>query len=412
MAISSQNGAAVPEERVEIPSCQSCGGRSRSFFDVADVPVNSCVLFSSESDARSYPTGEVRLTLCEECGFIGNAAFDLGRVNYNESYEDQQSFSPTFAKFAESLTHRLVETYDLHRRDIVEIGCGKGDFLTMLCQLGDSRGVGIDPSWVEGRLDEEAGDVRFIRDFYSSRYAHLKSDFVCCRHTLEHVPDVGPFIRSVVEGVARRPGTLVFFEVPDVVRVLEDVAFWDIYYEHCSYFSPGSLARLFRTAGFQLLSLRRDFGDQYLLLEARTAQGATNNVKKLEEPVEEMHQLADSFSRRSDEVMSGWRTFVQDRRKEGGKVAVWGSGSKCVAFLTSLGLRDEVGWVVDINPHRHGLHIPGTGHRIHPPGELASAKPDVVIVMNEVYLEEIRRSLEEMGLSPQLVALGARVPTA
>jgi hypothetical protein len=33
---------------------------------------------------------------------------------------------------------------------------------------------------------------------------------------------------------------------------LKEVAFWDIYYEHCSYFSPGSLAATFRRAYVRL----------------------------------------------------------------------------------------------------------------------------------------------------------------
>ena len=39
-------------------------------------------------------------------------------------------------------------------------------------------------------------------------------------------------------------------------RVLEEGAFWDIYYEHCSYFTLGSHARLFRRAGLDVTDLR------------------------------------------------------------------------------------------------------------------------------------------------------------
>jgi hypothetical protein len=37
---------------------------------------------------------------------------------------------------------------------------------------------------------------------------------------------------------ATAPTSPVLFELPDVLRVLEEVAFWDVYYEHCSYFTP------------------------------------------------------------------------------------------------------------------------------------------------------------------------------
>jgi len=64
--------------------------------------------------------------------------------------------------------------------------------------------------------------------------------------TLEHIADTADFIKMVRGSLQDSPSTDVFFQVPDVLRVLEEEAFWDIYYEHCSYFSIGSLARLFR----------------------------------------------------------------------------------------------------------------------------------------------------------------------
>ena len=69
---------------------------------------------------------------------------------------------------------------------------------------------------------------------------------------------------------AKANTALEAFFVPRI-KGLREAAFWDVYYEHCSYFSTGSLARLFRAAKFDLLELGRDYGDQYLLLAARPA---------------------------------------------------------------------------------------------------------------------------------------------
>ena len=46
----------------------------------------------------------------------------------------------------------------------------------------------------------------------------------------------------------------MFFQVPDMSRVLRDLAFWDIYYEHCSYFTVITQAVL---SGVVLKSSRR-----------------------------------------------------------------------------------------------------------------------------------------------------------
>ena len=43
----------------------------------------------------------------------------------------------------------------------------------------------------------------------------------------------------VRRAIGDRLDTVVLFELPDVERVLREVAFWDVYYEHCSYFTLG-----------------------------------------------------------------------------------------------------------------------------------------------------------------------------
>jgi hypothetical protein len=64
-----------------------------------------------------------------------------------------------------------------------------------------------------------------------------------------------------------------------------------------------------------------------------------------------------------------------------------------------------VAQVIDINPHKQGKYLPGTGHRVSAPQGLIAAPPDTVIVMNPVYLPEIGAQLRAMGLDPELVAL-------
>ncbi len=85
---------------------------------------------------------------------------------------------------------------------------------------------------------------------------------------------------------------------------------------------------------------------------------------------------------------------------------LWGSGSKAVAYLTGLAVGTEVEAVIDINPHKAGKYLAGTGHRIEAPEALVDIRPDVVLVMNPVYRDEIARSLAAMGLTPSLHVLG------
>jgi len=387
--------------------CPSCGSIEVSaFYEVQNIPVNSCTLLSTEQEALDFPRGDVVLGFCKSCGFISNVAFDPLKVIYSPKYEDQQSFSSTFNSFAQGLAERLVNKYQLHDKKILDIGCGKGDFLSLLCELGPNSGVGIDPAHIKGRVLSKASDrLEFIADYYSQRYANYKGDFVCCRHTLEHIPNVFEFVNQIRKSIGDRLDTVVFFEVPDVTRILIEQAFWDIYYEHCSYFSLGSLAKLFRRCNFKLTDLYRDFNDQYLIIEATPALQSSNKINMLEENVTKMASDVQYFFSHYNEKLSQWKDLIKRYNEAGKRIIVWGTGSKCVAFLTTLGIKDEVAYIVDINPFRHGKFIPGAGKKIMSPEFLKECKPDLTIVMNPVYCQEIKQTILGMNINTEVMTL-------
>jgi hypothetical protein len=298
--------------------------------------------------------------------------------------------------------------YDLRDKTVIEIGCDKGDFLTMLAEMGDNRGIGFDPAYVPGRHPSPAADrLTFVADFYGERYADTQGDLVVCKMTLEHIPDVGDFVGTVRRSVGEDPNTVVFFQIPNAHYVLGDVAFWDIYYEHCSYFTRGSLARLFRRNGFDILDLWTAYDDQYLMIEARPAAGEPDPTplpaeESPEETLAEVAYFVANYAAKRDE----WRAILDKMKAAGQKVVLWGGGSKGVAFLTTLGLTlDDIAYAVDINPIKTGTFMAGTGQEIVAPEFLRTYQPDAVIIMNPVYRDEISRDLSAMGLSPDIYTM-------
>ena len=87
---------------------------------------------------------------------------------------------------------------------------------------------------------------------------------------------------------------------------------------------------------------------------------------------------------------------MEQVHEAGGRTAIWGAGSKGVAFLTALG--DLVDVAVDINPHKRNMHMAGTGHRIVAPEDLPEQRPALIVAMNPVYLDEIHGDLTRLGL--------------
>jgi len=387
-------------------ACPACGaGGMRTIHAADSVPTNSCILLDTPEEARAWPRGAIDLRFCDACGFASNMAFDPGLTEYSDRYEETQGFSPTFSRFHRELARSVVERHDLQGKRVLEIGCGKGEFLMLLCEMGAASGVGFDPAYIPARNTSAAADsARFIRDFYSEKYREESADFYCCKMTLEHIHPVREFITTVRAAVGSDLDATIFFQVPDVTRILRACSFEDIYYEHCSYFAPGSMARLFRECGFRVDRVATEYDDQYLTLEATPVE-APAAPHPSEDGHADLVRLAADFTVRCRDHVRSWRDRLDDLQRRGAVTVIWGSGSKGVAFLTTLGVADEVAGAVDINPHRQGHYMPGTGHRILAPEELRELKPDAVVVMNSIYAPEIGAQLRELGLEPELLTL-------
>ena len=196
----------------------------------------------------------------------------------------------------------------------------------------------------------------------------------------------------------------MFFELPETLRVLRDLAFWDMYYEHCSYFTPGSLARLMRRHRFDPVDLRLEYDDQYVLVDARPGTG-DSPILPLEDDLEETLALVERFRTEVPRRIAELRDLVTSVRADGGRVAIWGAGSKGVSFLTTLGIADEVEFAVDVNPFKQGMFMAGTGQAIVGPDHLRDHEPDLVLVMNDIYEDEIRADLASMDLAPKVVSV-------
>ena len=388
--------------------CPNCGTQnSYTFYGVSGVPVNSCLLLSDRTSAQKMTLGDIDLAYCPRCSFIFNAAWQRDATTYTDLYEETQVFSPTYKTYQYQLATELIDRHGMIRKEIVEIGCGKGAFLSLMCELGDNSGVGYDPSFIPERSTAGTENVVFKREYFSETTDQRAPDFVCCRMTLEHISETRRFAGAVRRIASGERGTIVFFQVPDVRRILAEGAFWDVYYEHCSYFSPPSLRHLFRTSGFDVLRLRGGYDDQYLTIEARPAdsRGRIDDIE--DEAAEDLAASVAAYSQAAATCAAGWNLQINSAARTGAKIVLWGSGSKAVAFLSAVNAGREIEYLVDINPHRWGKFVPGSGKEIISPAQLSRYQPDLVIAMNPIYRHEIAGDLIRHGCPDALLcALG------
>jgi SAM-dependent methyltransferase len=372
-------------------------------YETRSIPVHSTLLLSTRDEAMTLSRGDLALGFCGACGFLFNRAYSDEHTEYSSRYEETQGFSRTFVEFHTDLANRLIQRFDLHGKRILEIGCGKGEFLNLLCGMGGNTGIGFDPVYVPERDTSGLGDrVTFVRELYSEEYAHEKADFVCCKMTLEHIAEPLQFVSMVRRALEGSPDTAVFFQVPDMLRILRERAFWDVYYEHCSYFTAGSLRALFLRAGFAVDDVWSEYGNQVLMIAARPASPVQAAAG---EDVASTLALTRTFAAEVDRTIGQWRSRLLACQTAGRSIVIWGAGSKGVAFLTKLGGEIDVRYAVDVNPYKHGTYLAGTGQEIVGPAFLAAYRPGLVVVMNPVYVNEISEELRRQGVDTEILAL-------
>lgn len=379
--------------------CPVCGASAAGvFWRMNDLPVRCNVLCDSREEALATPRGDIELAVCRRCAYIWNAAFEPGRMTYDQAYENSLHFSPRFQDYAEGLADRLIERHSLRNKDVIEIACGQGDFLRLICERGDNRGVGFDPSYVPDATTAEAAPaVAIIADYYDSRFSDRRADLICCRHALEHIPDPVGFLGTVRAAIGERD-TVAFFEVPNVEYTLRDLGIWDIIYEHCSYFCRPALVRCFAQAGFAVEAATKEYEGQFLTIEGRVKRGGDAGLGADAEELRDVLQSVDTFDERFGQKLATWKQQLEGGGGTSERVVVWGSGSKGVTFLNVMNGAAAIEFVVDINPRKEGRFVVGTGQRIVRPEFLREYRPDRVLVMNPIYELEIRGTLASMGL--------------
>ena len=360
------------------------------FYRLEKVPVHSVVLLRDREQALRYPTHRISLHLCEHCGFIFNDDFDEGLMSYGPDYDGSQSHSERFRQFHLELAELLIDRYGLKGEQIVEIGCGQGEFLHLLCRDNLNCGVGYDPAYL-GLSDSET--VRIHPRAFEGAASDLRdAGLVICKMTLEHLARPTRFVKNLAAGCA--PGTRCFFQVPSTERILAEGAFWDVYFEHCNYFRENCFRRLFEESGFRVHEVWKDYDDQYLMLDA----------------VREPSLLLTSST--ADKGLEGWTEQVDSRLRWLREVAAstegpfvfWGAGSKAVA-LTHHFHEGAVIAAVDVNPAKWNTFLPTSGLAVIPPSRLTEIQPETILVLNPVYMEEVRSILSGLPYSCRLEAL-------
>lgn len=369
--------------------CPNCKCTELTHLYNCIVPTLQNKVYDSQNKAFNCTQGTIDLALCPNCNLTFNSSFDEKKIIYDEDYDNAVP-SDIFSNYYATICKYLYQNYHLENGIVYDVGCGKGTFLKMLCEMYPNiEGVGIDPSY-EGNLNPMS-NLFFIRDFFKHEHVPKRPSLILSRHVFEHIEFSKDFLKIINEPIRTYDDVPVFIEVPDFQWIVENKTFWDLCYEHCNYFSERSLKEVFHNTWSKLTKISKAFNNQYLWVE-----GILNPEKKdisnyFPHKIEthDIQIFIDSI----DETKRGIRERIVYYKNDNFGIVVWGMATKGVIFTNIIDNENTlIEYCIDINEEKQDKYSPISGHLISNPKilETISYTKIVIIIMNSNYVDEIK----------------------
>lgn len=323
---------------------------------------------------------------CEACGFI--QLIERLDTTFYDEYVMTVSHAVTMHQFQAAQARTFVERFGLQGRNVIELGCGDGNYLDHL-SAAEAHVTGNEPSSPFRALATARGH-RVLPGYVSAATPPQGGpyDAFVTRQVLEHVPDPRDFLAGIIATLA--PGAVGLVEVPCVEQTLRHQRYFDFFPDHLNYFTKGVLSRLLEQLGFEVLSLDEGMNGEFTVACVRWNPGAG------------LADMQRSVDRTTRELIA----FAESERRSGRRVAAWGAGGKGIASLTAARLTN-LAYVIDSDAHKHGRRLPGVGLRVVPPSHLFSDPVSSIILTALAYRDEIIATLRgPLRFGGQILVLG------
>jgi len=318
------------------------------------------------------------------CGLVQlrNAA-----VPYYKEVIRAVGVSQEMKRFRKKQFAEFVKRYSLKNKKVIEIGCGRGDYLSIMRQAS-ADAYGLEYSLKSVRYCIKSG-LRATKGFIggdSLRLAQAPFDAFLMLSFLEHLPDPNSTLGGIYNNL--REGGIGLVEVPNFNMILRNKLFSEFICDHLFYFTQETLRTALNLNGFEVIEIK-EIRHDYIISAV---------VKKREKL--DLSNFHKCQAKLKNEIESYIRRF-----KDKG-VAIWGAGHQALALIALANLAGKVKYVVDSAGFKQGKFTPATHIKIVSPDTLLKEPVAAVIVMAASYSDEVAGILrKKFGKKIQIAIL-------
>lgn len=386
--------------------CHFCGRELKhTFADLGFAPLSNEYL-TAEDLNRGQMTYPLKVQVCEHCFLVQAALYQrpeqiFGEYQYFSSYSE--SWLAHCKAYVDMIVPRLGLTQTSH---VLEIACNDGYLLQYFLPYGIPV-KGIEPAENVAETARAKG-IEVECCFFGADTARETEgkdglyDLVIGNNVLAHVPDINGFVEGL--SLVLSPGGTITMEFPHLMKLMEQSQFDTIYHEHFHYLSLTTVQTIFQTHGLEIYDVEElpTHGGSLRIYAAHEKYAA----KQMRPAVAELLDREAAFGLKNIRTYEGFSVQMQkikldalrlftELKRQGKRIAAFGAAAKGNTFLNYCGIKsDLIDFVVDSNPHKQGLYLPGSLIPVVGRDVLYQQKPDYLLILPWNLTEEITRTAE------------------
>ena len=352
------------------PACPICGGwRLSSLLADQSFPLAPLCLHSSAEAARTHPRFAAPQNFCSGCGHICCGA----PAEAPPGGDRPVPFAPPPADdLLATRLEALVRRYHLAGLRAGLVGAEDDPALSACAQALRAAGVD-DIQWFDPKATaQEAGNA-------APDLRHC--DLIVCLDALAMASGPARLLHRLKTAADRPHDTVFYFELPDATWQLRLGTAWTLPLVGPNAFSAGSLRRLLRRSGFEILQQTEIAAGRRLAAAARAASepGDANTSRQDAERFMELIRQADDQTARLARAAARWRNELLTAAERGRELAFYGAAPPVILLLDMLQQQApeavaQAVRVVDADPTRQGRYLPGSAIQIAPAASVDPAR--------------------------------------
>ena len=380
--------------------CRFCGSPlEHTFVDLGVSPLANAFV-KPEGVHGMEPCFPLHAYVCDRCFLVQLEEYESPK-NIFEDYVYFSSFSESWLEHCARYADKMIDELGLDKTSsVVEIASNDG-YLLQFFKKRKVPVLGVEPAKNVALAAIEKGIPTEMAFFGAERAEQMRSrgisaDLMVANNVLAHVPDVNDFIEGF--DILLKPDGVATFEFPHLLELMEEVQFDTIYHEHFSYLSLSVAKKIFEAHGLEVFHVEKlptHGGSLRLYIQhAGGSRPMMNSIADVEKQEEKFGlKTLETYQRFSEKVKSLKRDLLSlliAMKNDKKTIVAYGAAAKGNTLLNYCGIRtDFIDYVVDRNPHKQGLLLPGSRIPVYDTEKIRETRPDYILILPWNLKEEI-----------------------